>query len=104
MTNFDKREEPFEKKFASDEELRFKATARRSKLFGLWPAEKLGKSGADADAYAKSIVVADFEEAGDDDIFRKVRKDFDAAGVAQPKAAGVREIVQTSSSQSDPKG
>jgi hypothetical protein len=83
MTTFDKREESFEKKFARDEELRFKATARRNKLFGLWAAEKLGKSGADADAYAKAIVMADFEEAGDDDVFRKVRKDFDASGVQQ---------------------
>jgi hypothetical protein len=83
MTNFDKREESFEKKFALDEEMRFKATARRNKLFGLWAAEKLGKSGADADAYAKAIVMADFEEAGDNDVFRKVRKDFDAAGVQQ---------------------
>jgi hypothetical protein len=83
MTTFDKREESFEKKFARDEEMRFKATARRNKLFGLWAAEKLGKSGADADAYAKAVVMADFEEAGDDDVFRKVRKDFDAAGVQQ---------------------
>src|SRR5262245_56590447 len=83
MTNFDKREESFEKKFDLDQEMRFKATARRNKLFGLWAAEKLGKSGADADAYAKAVVMADFEEAGDDDVFRKVRKDFDAAGVQQ---------------------
>jgi len=83
MTNFDKREESFEKKFALDQEMRFKATARRNKLFGLWAAEKLGKSGADADAYAKAVVMADFEEAGDDDVFGKVRKDFDAAGVQQ---------------------
>lgn len=83
MSSFDKREEGFEKKFALDEELRFKAVARRNKLLGLWAAEKLGKSGADADVYAKSVVTADFEEAGDDDVFRKVRKDFDAAGVQQ---------------------
>lgn len=83
MTTFDKREEGFEKKFAHDEELRFKANARRNKLFGLWAAEKLGLSGADADKYAKDVVMADFEEAGDDDVFRKVRKDFDAKGVAQ---------------------
>jgi len=76
-TTFDKREEGFEKQFAHDEELRFKATARRNKLLGLWIAEKLGMSGADADAYAKSVVMADFEEAGDDDVFRKVRKDLD---------------------------
>ncbi len=83
MSGFDKREEGFEKKFAHDEELRFKANARRAKLLGAWAAEKLGKTGADAEAYAKSMVVADFEEAGDDDIFRKVRKDFDAANVEQ---------------------
>ncbi len=82
MTTFDKREEGFEKKFAHDEELRFKATARRNKLLGLWAAQKLGMSGADADAYAKEVVQADFEEAGEDDVFRKVRKDLDAKGVA----------------------
>jgi hypothetical protein len=82
MTTFDKREEGFEKKFAHDEELRFKATARRNKLLGLWTAQKLGMSGADADAYAKEVVQADFEEAGEDDVFRKVRKDLDAKGVA----------------------
>jgi hypothetical protein len=83
MTTFDKREEGFEKKFAHDEELRFKANARRNKLLGLWAAEKLGLSGPAADAYAKEVVVADFEEAGDDDVFRKVRKDFDAKSVTQ---------------------
>ena len=83
MTTFDKREEGFEKKFAHDEELRFKANARRNKLLGLWAAEKLGLSGPAADAYAKEVVTADFEEAGDNDVFSKVRKDFDAKGVAQ---------------------
>jgi hypothetical protein len=80
MTTFDDRKDAFEKKFAHDEELRFKATARRNKLFGLWAASRLGHSGADADAYAKSVVMADFEEAGDDDVLRKVRSDLDAAG------------------------
>lgn len=83
MTTFDKREEGFEKKFAHDEELRFKATARRNKLLGLWAAEKLGKSGADADAYAKEVVVADFEEAGDDDVLRKVASDLASTGVTE---------------------
>lgn len=83
MTTFDKRQEGFEKKFAHDEELQFKAGARRNKLLGLWAAEKMGLTGADADAYAKSVVVADFEEAGDDDVFRKIRKDLDAKGVEQ---------------------
>jgi hypothetical protein len=82
MTTFDKREDAFEKQFAHDEELRFKATARRNKLLGLWAAEKLGLSGAEAESYAKSIVMADFEEAGDQDVLRKLRKDFDAKGVA----------------------
>jgi hypothetical protein len=83
MTTFDKREEGFEKQFAHDEELRFKATARRNRLLGLWAAEKLGLAGAEADAYAKSVVMVDFEESGDHDVFRKIRTDFDAKNVAQ---------------------
>lgn len=83
MSNMKDREEGFERKFALDEEQRFRAVARRNKLLGLWAAEKLGKSDADADAYAKEVVKADIEEAGDHDVFRKVRKDFDAAGVDQ---------------------
>jgi hypothetical protein len=83
MTTFDKREEGFEKKFALDEELKFKAMARRNKLLGIWAAEKLGLTGAEAEAYAKEVVLSDFEEAGDHDVFRKIRKDFDAKGVAQ---------------------
>ncbi|WP_315919671.1 DUF1476 domain-containing protein [Mesorhizobium sp. SP-1A] len=83
MNQMKDREESFERKFAHDEELRFKAAARRNKALGLWAAEKLGKSGAAADAYAKEVVVADIEEAGDHDVFRKIRRDFDAAGVAQ---------------------
>ncbi|HXF88490.1 MAG TPA: DUF1476 domain-containing protein [Xanthobacteraceae bacterium] len=83
MTTFDKREEGFEKKFAHDEELKFKATARRNKLLGLWAAEKLGLTGPAAEAYAKEVVTADFDEPGEDDVFRKIRKDFDAKGVAQ---------------------
>ena len=86
MTTFDKREEGFEKQFAHDEELKFKATSRRNKLLGLWAAEKLGRAGPDADAYAKEVVMADFEEAGEDDVFRKVRKDLDDAGVATTDA------------------
>jgi hypothetical protein len=80
MAGFDERKDAFENKFAHDEELRFKATARRNKLFGLWAAEQLGKSGADAEAYAKTVVLADFEEAGDADVIRKVRKDLEAGG------------------------
>ena len=83
MTTFDKREEGFEKKFAHDEELKFKATARRNKLLGMWAAEKLGITGPAAEAYAKEVVAADFEEPGDNDVFRKIRRDFDAKKVAQ---------------------
>lgn len=83
MTTFDKRKDAFESKFAHDAELQFKAGARRNKLLGLWAAGLLGKSGADADTYAKEVVAADFERAGDEDVFEKVRKDFDAAGVDQ---------------------
>jgi hypothetical protein len=81
MTTFDKREDSFEKQFAHDEELRFRAEARRNKLLGLWAAEKLGKAGAEADAYAREVIAADVEEKGEEDVYRKLRRDFDAAGV-----------------------
>ena len=83
MSSMKDREEGFERKFVFDEELRFKAMARRNKALGLWAAEKLGKSGADADAYARDVVVSDIEEAGDHDVLRKVLKDFQAAGIVQ---------------------
>ena len=83
MTTFDKREQGFERMFAQDEELKFKANARRNKMLGLWAAQKLGLSGAEAEAYAKAVVMADFEEPGDNDVFKKIRQDFDAKGVAQ---------------------
>jgi hypothetical protein len=83
MTSFEDREKGFEKKFAHDQELQFRAGARRNKLLGLWAAEKLGLTGADADAYAKTVVAADFEEAGDDDVFRKIKADLTAKGVEQ---------------------
>ncbi|MGI9412607.1 MAG: DUF1476 domain-containing protein [Hyphomicrobiales bacterium] len=83
MSTFDKREKGFEGKFAHDQELRFKAEARRNKLLGLWAAEHMGLTGDEAAAYAKEVVKADFEEPGDEDVFRKVRQDFDAKGVDQ---------------------
>jgi hypothetical protein len=83
MTTFDKRKDAYESKFARDEELKFKATARRNKLLGLWVAEKLGKTGEAAEAYAREVIRADMQEAGDEDVFRKVRADLDAAGVEQ---------------------
>ncbi|MGL4487962.1 MAG: DUF1476 domain-containing protein [Rhizobiaceae bacterium] len=77
MADMNDRKDAFESKFAHDEELKFKATARRNKLLGLWAAEKLGKE--DADAYAKEVVMSDFEEAGDEDVYRKVRGDLPAS-------------------------
>ena len=80
---FEKRQKGFESKWAHDEELRFKAMARRNKMLGLWAAGVLGKSGADAEAYAKEVVLADFEEAGDNDVLRKVSKDLQPKGVTE---------------------
>lgn len=82
-TVFDDRERAFEKRFAMEEELRFKATARRNKLLGLWAAEKMGISGSEAEEYAKSVVKADFEAPGDDDVVGKVLADFQAKSVDQ---------------------
>ena len=87
MSEIDKREEAFEKKFALDEEQKFKAEARRNRLLGLWAAEKLGITGDAAAAYAKEVVAADFEEAGDGDVLRKVMGDFAAKNVAVPEQA-----------------
>ena len=81
MSSFEEREKGYEAKFKHDQEFQFKATARRNKLLGLWAAEKLGLSGGDADAYAKEVVVADFEEPGDEDVVRKVAGDLDGKGV-----------------------
>ncbi len=82
MSSFDKREEGFERKYALDEEQKFKAEARRNKLLGLWVAEKLGITGDAAAAYAKEVVASDFEEAGDGDVVRKVSSDLSAKGMA----------------------
>ena len=81
MTTFSEREKAFESKFQHDEELRFKAEMRRNKLVGLWAAGELGIAGDEADAYAKTVVEADFEEPGPDDVIRKVMGDFEAKGV-----------------------
>jgi hypothetical protein len=83
MSGMKDRENSFENKFAHDEALKFKAQARRNKLLGLWAAEKLGKSGDAASAYAQEVIRSDFQEPGDEDVFRKIRTDFDAAGVDQ---------------------
>ena len=85
MTNFDDRERAFENKFAHDAEMQFKAEARRNKLLGLWAAEKMGMTGDAAEAYASEVIKADFEEPGDEDVYRKVAGDLEA------KATGVTE-------------
>jgi hypothetical protein len=91
-TTFDKREEGFEKKFAHDEELRFKANARRNKMLGLWAAEKLGLSGDAANAYAKEVVMAEFEAGGDADVLRKVQKDLSDKGLSSEQE--VRRLME----------
>jgi hypothetical protein len=83
MTTFDKREEGFERQFAHDEELRFKATARRNKMLGLWTAERLGLSGIEAENYARAVVLAEFEQGGDSAVVAKIRNDLEAKGIPQ---------------------
>ena len=102
MTQFDKREEGFEKKFALDSEQKFKAEARRNRLLGMWAAEQLGITGDAAAAYAKEVVSADFEEAGDGDVLRKVLADFAAKGVAITEAqirVKMDELIATAAMQ-----
>ncbi|MEZ5690993.1 MAG: DUF1476 domain-containing protein [Rickettsiales bacterium] len=89
MSNFQDREKAFENKFAHDKEMNFKAIAKRNKLLGLWAAEKLGKTGQDADEYAKEVVIADFEEVGDNDVINKIIRDFTSARVT----ASENEII-----------
>lgn len=96
MTSFDDRQKAFEAKFAHDEELRFRILARRGKLIGLWAAEKLGKDGADAEAYAKSVLLSDLEIPGDDDIIAKLHGDLASlgVGVADIKAMLAEKLAQ----------
>ena len=81
MTTFDDRERAFETKYSRDQEMQFRIVARRNKLLGLWAARQMGLTEAEADAYAKDVIRADFEEAGDDDVIRKVLGDLTSAGV-----------------------
>ena len=81
MTTFDDRERAFEAKFARDEEMMFRITARRNKLLGQWAAARMGLTPEETDAYAKAVVQADFEEAGDEDVIRKLVGDLNAAGI-----------------------
>jgi hypothetical protein len=93
MITFDKREQGFEKQYALDEESKFKAMARRNKMLGLGAAEKLGMSGPAAEAYTKEVVMADFEEPGDNDVFKKLRKNFDAKGITQSDQRTMDELL-----------
>lgn len=100
--SFDDREKAFESKWAHDEELRFKIVARRNKLLGIWAAEQMGISGDEAQEYAKSVVRADLEEAGHEDVVRKVRKDFDAKNIARSDHAirlKMEELLQAATDQ-----
>jgi hypothetical protein len=94
MSTFDKREKAYESKFAHDEELKFKATARRNKLLGRWAADKMGLSGDEAEHYAKGVVLADLEEPGEEDVFRKIRGDFDDKDVDQSDHQIRRTMVE----------
>jgi len=91
MTTFDDRENAFEAKFAHDAEMQFKAEARRNRLLGLWAAGLLGKTGAEADAYSREVITSDFQEAGEEDVFRKLRADL--AGKADDQT--IRSQMQT---------
>lgn len=92
MANFEDREKAFETKFARDEEMQFKMTARRNRLLGEWAAEKMGLTKEETDAYAKAVVQADFEEAGDEDVIRKLLGDLTSAGV-DIDDAGIRTAL-----------
>ncbi len=99
MTTFDERENAFEAKFAHDEEMQFKAQARCNRLLGLWAAEKMGKSGEDAEAYAKTVVIADFEEAGHEDVVRKVSGDLGALSSDEEIRAKMAELLPEAKGQ-----
>ncbi len=99
MTTFDDRENAFEAKFAHDSEMQFRAEARRNKLLGLWAAELMGKSGDAAAAYAIEVVSADFEEAGDEDVVRKVVADLAGKASADDVRAKLRELLPVAKSQ-----
>lgn len=99
MTTFDDRENAFEAKFAHDSEMQFKAEARRNKLLGLWAAELMGKSGDDAAAYAMEVVSADFEEAGTEDVVRKVAEDLKGKVGADEIRAKMAELLPVAKAQ-----
>ncbi|KRS18254.1 DUF1476 domain-containing protein [Roseovarius indicus] len=99
MTTFDDRENAFENKFAHDEEMKFKAEMRRNKLLGLWAAELLGKTGDDANAYAVEVVKSDFEEAGHEDVVRKVAGDLGDLADADTIRGKMDELLKIAKDQ-----
>lgn len=99
MSTFEDRENAFENKFAHDAEMQFKAEARRNKLLGLWAAELLGKAGDDADAYAKEVIASDFEEAGDEDVYRKVSGDLGSKASETEIRTKMKELMAEAKSQ-----
>jgi hypothetical protein len=99
MTTFDDREHAFEAKFAHDSEMQFKAEARRNKLVGLWAAGLMGKTGAAADAYAREVVAADFEQAGHEDVVRKVVADLAGKASADEVRAKLDELMPVAKAQ-----
>ncbi len=99
MPTFDDRENAFENKFAHDAEMQFRAEARRNKLTGLWAAGLLGKAGDDAEAYARTVVAADFEEAGIEDVVRKVAADLAGHATAEEVRAKMAELLPVAKAQ-----
>lgn len=99
MTSFDDREKAFENKYAHDQEMQFRAEARRNKLLGLWAAELMGKTGEDAAAYAREVVKADFEEAGHEDVVRKVSGDLGAKATADEIRAKMGALLAVAKEQ-----
>ena len=99
MTSFDDRESAFENKFAHDADMQFKAEARRNKLLGLWAAGLMWKSGDEAAEYARAVIKADFEEAGDEDVFRKVSGDLDGLADEATIRAKMRELMAEAKAQ-----
>jgi len=99
MSTFDNREQAFESKFAHDEEMKFKAEARRNRLLGLWAAELMGKSGAEADTYAAEVIKSDFEEAGHEDVVRKVAGDLGGRADEAQVRAKMEELLAVAKGQ-----
>ena len=99
MTTFDDREAAFERKFVLDEDQKFRAMARRNRMLGLWAADKLGKGGEEADAYAKAVVHADFAEAGEDDVFRKLRDDLDPSVTDEDIRRAMQDLLDKAAAE-----